>query len=283
LLNLLLNLTAKIQRQVFIFEFFKSRIFIRNISVLILTLLLLFFIALQFLKIFTHHGESLTVPDFKGYSVSEVEKICKEKNLRYIIIDSMYVPDAVYFTVVDQNPKPNSKVKRKRKIYITLSSDTPPKVKMPDLIDVTLRQAISILQSTGLKVGDLEYVPDIAQNVVLKVKKDGREVRPGTFISKGSKIDLVLGDGLSSEKVSVINLVGLTYDEAVFALSGIGLNIGAIILNEAVRDTFSCVVFKQYPTASDVMISQGEAVDVWLTKPENFSKFKNQNSDTIIK
>jgi len=277
-----INLNAKIQSKVFIIEFFKSRIFIRNIIAIVLSLLIMFFLVLQALKIFTHHGESLTVPDFKGYTIQEVEKICKEKKLRYLIIDSMYVPDAVFFTVVDQNPKPNSKVKRKRKIYLTLSSDTPPKVKMPDLIDVTLRQAISILQSSGLKVGDLEYIPDIAQNVVLKVKKDGREVKGGTFISKGSQIDLVLGDGLSSEKVAVISLIGLTYDEAVFALSGIGLNIGAVILNEAVRDTFSCVVFKQYPEASDVMISQGEAVDVWLTKPENFSKVKIQNVDSSI-
>lgn len=265
----------------FIVEFLRSKIFLRNVTVILILIFVLIIVALQVLKVITHHGESLTVPDLKGYTIDEVEKICKEKNLRFTIMDSMYVPDATFFTVVDQNPKPNSKVKRKRKIYLTISSDTPPRVKMPDLLDVTLRQALSILQSTGLKVGDLEYVPDIAQNVVLQVKKDGRIVRPGTFISKGSKIDLVLGDGLSSEKVSVINLVGLTYDEAVFALSGVGLNIGAVILDEAVRDTLSCLVYKQYPEPSDVMISQGEAVDVWLTKPEKFSKAKQNKPDSL--
>lgn len=250
-------------------DFLKSKIFLRNLLVFVIVVFIFIILILKFLKIYTHHGESLSVPDLKGYTLEEVKEICQEKNLRYVVIDSVYVPDVRYFTVVEQNPRPYSKVKRKRKIYLTICSDTPPRVKLPDLRDVTLRQAISILQSYGLKLGELEYVPDIGKNLVLKVKKNGRILSPGDFVSKGSKIDLVLGDGLSSEKVAVINVVGLTYDEAIFALSGIGLNIGAVILDQAVRDTASCIVYKQYPEPSDVMIPQGDAVDIWLKVPES--------------
>ncbi|HPD64459.1 MAG TPA: PASTA domain-containing protein [Bacteroidia bacterium] len=251
-----------------IIDFLKSKIFLRNLLVFIIVFSVLIFSGLKFLKVYTHHGESLSVPDFKGSTIEEVEKICKEKNLRYEVIDSVYVPDTRYFTVVEQNPKPFSKVKRKRKIYLTICSDTPPRVKLPDIIDVTLRQAVSILQSYGLKLGELEYVPDIGKNLVLKVKKDGRILNPGDYVSKGSKIDLVLGDGLSSEKVAVIDVRGLTYDEAVFALSGIGLNVGAVILSQPVKDTSVCVVYKQYPEPSDVMLPQGDAVDIWLSPPD---------------
>lgn len=237
------------------------------------------FLGLRLLKVVTHHGEALTVPDLYGYNIEEVEKILKDKKLNYEVIDSMYRQDVPFFTVIEQNPKPMSKVKRNRRIYLTISSDIPPKVKAPNLIDVTLRQAVTILKGLGLLVGELEYFPDIAHNVVLRMKKDGRVIKPGTYIPKGSTIDLVLGDGLSSQKTAVINLTGLTVEEAMIALSLTYLNVGAVIADATVKDTLNSVVYRQYPPASSVEIAQGESVDVWVTHPENFKKMNLQRTN----
>ncbi len=185
------------------------------------------------------------------------------------------MPGVPYFTVVEQMPKANNKVKQNRTIYLKISSDKPPKTHLPNLNDVSLRQAISILQSSGFKVGELEYVPDIAQNQVVKVKKDGRVLEPGVYLKKGSTIDLVLGDGLSTKKVRIPDLRGLTYDEAMFALTGYGFNIGATIFDPEVEDSSMAIIHKQIPLPDpDVKIAQGESIDLWLTTEEKFKALK---------
>jgi eukaryotic-like serine/threonine-protein kinase len=258
-----------------LFFFLKSRFFLKNIILAILILILMLISVLSFIRIYTSHGESLTVPDLSGMTMQEVEDVCKQRHLRFEIQDSVYVKNVPFFTVVEQSPKALSKVKKNRKIYLSISSDEPPKVKLPNLIDVSLRQARVILNNFGLLIGELKYEPDIAQNVVLRIEKDGRRLKPGDMIRKGTAIELVLGDGLSSKKVHVLDVRGLSLDEAIFALSGYGLNLGASLYDENVSDSSEAVIYKQRPMPDpELLIAQGEVVDVWMTSPAHFEKLK---------
>jgi len=237
--------------------------------VVVLLVLLLIFSSIQ--KVYTHYGEALTVPDFTGYTIEKVEQVCKEKDLRFKVIDSTYAANTPVFTVFEQSPKPNSKVKRKRMIYFTITTDKPPKVRIPNVIDVSLRQAVTLLQGFGLKVGEMKYVPGIAQNVVIRIERKGRILQQGTLIDKGSYIDLVMEDGESAEMVPVQDLAGLTVEEAMFALSGFALNVGGTVYDKMVKDTSRAVIYKQSPGPSDDnIISKGSSVDVWLTTPDNY-------------
>lgn len=254
-------------------EFFTGRTFLANLTLLVAIILVLFFGLNLAMRAYTHHGESLTVPDFKGMSLEEVGKNCNERGLRYMVKDSTFVQGAPVFTVVEQSPKALSKVKKNRTIYLTLSSDNPPKVKLPNLIDLTLPRATVLLNGFGLKTGEITYVPGIAQNVVIRVLKNGREIEPGTFISKGSTVDLVLEDGYTNSKVEVQELRGLTIEEANFTLSGFGLNLGAVVYDKAVKDTSRAIIYKQRPLpGEDKTMSQGESIDVWLTTPEIYKE-----------
>ncbi|MDZ7635491.1 MAG: hypothetical protein U5L72_14095 [Bacteroidales bacterium] len=53
------------------------------------------------------------------------------------------------------------------------------------------------MQLSGLEVGQLNYVPDLTVDFVLKQTLHGRNVSPGDSVQKGMVIDLVLGRGLS--------------------------------------------------------------------------------------
>ena len=64
---------------------------------------------------------------------------------------------------------------------------------MPDLVNLSLRQAKAKLESSGLKMGELTYTPDIAKNAVLKQFARGVEIEKGTSIVKGATIDLEMG------------------------------------------------------------------------------------------
>src|SRR5688572_17356398 len=138
-------------------------------------------------------------------------------------------------------------------------------IKMPDLVDVSLRQAEAILQSNGLKTGNLVYRPDLAKNAVLAQLYKGAEIKPGSDISKGSVIDLVLGDGLGNTMVSVPNLVTLTKSEAMFVLKASSLTIGSVYFDEDVKNPETAKVYRQNPSYSDSStIAQGQAVDIYL-------------------
>jgi len=246
-------------------EFFTSKIFLVNFALTLLFMTAVFVFTYKYLNSYTHHGESISVPDLRGLKRERLESFVSDKHLRYSIVDSIFELDKPAGIVVDQDPIPDSKVKEGRTIYLTVNAGLPPKVKMPDLIDVSYRQAEAILLTFGLKVGSLIYKPDLAKNAVLGQQYRGVPIQPGTEITKGSVIDLVLGDGLGNSQVPVPNLIGLAKGEALFVLKGSSLNAGTLFYDHGVKDSLNAKVYRQFPEASDSSsINQGEAVDLYL-------------------
>ena len=246
-------------------DFIRSRFFWINVLIAIVLLLGIVKFTMGSLRGFTHHGESIIVPDLHDLAISEVEEKLTALKLEYLVNDSSYIAGKKPNVILDQDPPADSKVKEGRTIYLTVNASLPPKVKMPDLIDVSFRQAEAILLTFGLKVGTLIYKPDLAKNAVLGQHYKGSDINPGIEIPKGSVIDLVLGDGLGNSQVPVPNLIGLTKGEALFVLKGSSLNIGSLFYDHGVRDSTNAKVYKQSPESSDSSsISQGEAVDLYL-------------------
>ena len=247
-----------------LWDFFKSRAFWFSIAgILVLGGGSMYFLY-NWLDSYTHHGESITVPDVRGMTEEKLVRFIEDKHLQYKIVDSLYEDGKEPGTVIEQDPKPDSKVKENRTIYLTVNSSRPPKVKMPNLIDVSYRQAEAILQTFGLRVGQTVYKPDLAKNAVLDQVYKNRTIDPGTEIYKGSAIDLVLGDGLGNAEVPVPNLISLTKGEALFVLKGSSLNIGTITFDPGVKNVESATVYRQIPPAGGTTIKQGEAIDIFL-------------------
>lgn len=140
-------------------------------------------------------------------------------------------------------------------------------VKVPALKDVSLRQAEAILNASGLRMGEQIFKPDLAKNAVLSMMMNGRELKAGNEVPKGSAIDLIVGDGLGNTLVTVPNLIGLTYDEALFVLKGSSLNVGSVFFDGVSRDTLNAVIYDQRPEADEeATINQGEAIDLYLKR-----------------
>jgi len=145
------------------------------------------------LAVYTHHGETAEVPDFKGKAINELEAFVAGKNVGYIIIDSIYAPKEKSGIVIKQDPEAKSLVKRNRTIYLYVTSTQAPQISMPKLVDRSTRQAISMIESYGLKVGELKEIVAGCKGCVLKQYFNGKEIMPGEGIKKGSKIDLTIG------------------------------------------------------------------------------------------
>lgn len=249
------------------FQFLKSKDFFKHLSIAVVSIGIVLFVIFKWLNVYTRHGETVTIPDLKGLEISEAMEILEEQGFRYVI-DSIYTDKAAQGTVYEQEPEANSLVKENRNIYLTIVSSDAPSIKLPDLIDVSLREAQAILESYGIKINQLIYKPDLAQNAVLAIQYKGRALKKGDELKKGDAVDLVLGDGYGNLKVSIPNLVGLTYDEALFVIQGSRLILGAIIFDGGKTDTSKAIVYKQSPEfSSDTsvnQISQGETIDLYL-------------------
>ena len=168
-------------------------------------------------------------------------------------------------TVLDQDPASGSKVKENRTIYLTINATQPPDVKMPDLVDVSFRQAEAMLQSFGLVVGDVIYRSDLAKNAVLQQLYKNKSIKPGTMLPKGGVIDLVLGDGLGDIDVPIPDVIGLTLEDALSILKKASLTIRNIHYDPGVRDSLSAKIYLQKPSSEDgITLKQGNGIDIFL-------------------
>lgn len=178
-------------------SFLKDKPFIFHIALASTFIIVALWIILRLIASYANHNDNLIVPDMSKMKVDDIEAFFEEKdlNLKYEIIDTIYKENFPKGVVAEQDPIPGTKVKPERIIYLTVTSKTKEITKMPNLIDLSLKQATSVLESNGLKLGRLEYVKDIAENAVLKQQYKGRDITSGTSIEKGSTINLVVGKG----------------------------------------------------------------------------------------
>jgi len=248
-----------------IFSFIKSKSFRNNLLVAVGVLLLIGLTMQFWLSSFTKHGETIAVPDFRGMNQEKAIAISEENNLEIVVVDSLYEIGKKPGVILDQDPAPKTNVKEGRAIYVTLNASLPPKVKMPNLIDVSLRQAEAMLESYGLKIGRTTFKPDLAKNAVLEQLYKGSSIAPGKEINKGAAIDLVLGNGEGTAEVAIPDLTGLTRGEANFVLKGSSLLLWNVRFDPGVRDTLAATIYRQIPAADEnAVIHQGETVDIYL-------------------
>ncbi len=248
-------------------SFLTTKTFLMHLSISLLAFFSLMMIIFHSLGVITHHGEGLSVPDFTGMSLKDAMELASDKNLELKIIDSVYNAPGKKGSIISQTPPPNFKVKEGRNIHVVLKTFNPEKISMPDFTGVSLIQAKADIESFGLKIGNLRYVPDIATNNVLRQFFNGKPIAPGTSIEKNSSIDLELGRGASGQITQVPNLLGFNRGEAYQKATDKSLNIGAMNFDETVittEDSITAIVWKQSPS-KNAQSTMGSSIEIWLT------------------
>ncbi len=251
-------------------EFFKSKYFFTQLILAGILAIVILWLSLKFLDIYTLHGQTIEVPDLEGLYKEDVITLLEDRNLNYDIHDSIYDPEREKETVAAQDPLPGINVKRGRTIYLTMVARLPEKTVMPQLTDLSLRHALTLLETHGLKVGKLEYVPNIAKNAVLEQKYKHGTIKPGTKIEKGTPIDLVLGKGLTSEKVPVPFVIGMTREEALMEINRSSLNIGEEEYLD--NDSVNVKVYQQRPDVLEKTsyLKMQSTVDLYYRSADDF-------------
>ncbi len=241
---------------------------------------------LYYLDDYALHGQSIEVPDCLGKSYAELVDELDADKFQPIIADSIYLKEMKSGDVVEQIPKAGRKVKEGRKIYLTIAAFSPPKVSMPKLVDLSLRQATALLKTYGLELGTLKYRPDVCTNCVLGQELNGVDLDEGIKIPRGTAIDLTVGQGLSNELTGVPYLIGLNLKLAKNLLMSSFLNTGAIGYDPntvlTAEDSANAKIYRQAPFYSEEpIIRMGSSVDIFLTLDTNRIVHSVNPADTL--
>lgn len=186
------------------FNFLRSRTFLIQLGLAALVIIVLVFVALSWLNSSTNHGEFVEVPDFSKMSVMEMRKAVEDADLRYEVLDSAnYNPSYPRFSIIDQNPPAGNKVKENRKIYFTVNPSGYKKVTVPNIIQVTQRNAASMLRAVGLDVQRVTYIDELGEDMVYYIKYKGKRINTGDKLPKTSKVELVCGNGTVTARAQI--------------------------------------------------------------------------------
>jgi beta-lactam-binding protein with PASTA domain len=256
-----------------------NNLLFRNICLAAILIIFLLILSNVFLDVFTRHGKSAPVPDFTGKLLDSVLVIAKKNNLRIEIIDSVFRIDIPRGSVLLQNPEPGAHVKKNRKIFLTMNSFSPRKEAVPNVKDISLRQAKTVLHAKGFRIGKLEYSYEhrFTNDVFAQIYK-GREIEPGVLLPVGEYINLKLGLKMEADSVSattnVPKVLGYTKQTVEDLIIENSLNYILTFDRKGVKtitDSLNCVAYDQDPPAGSIAY-YGDNVRVKLKLPEKSKK-----------
>ena len=199
------------------FSFKKNRAFWLNLIAMPIVVIGIIFGVLHWLDDYTHHGQSIIVPNVKGLPLKQAEAEFGKKNLKTVVVDSNFVKGMPAGAVLEQTPEGNSKVKEGRTIYLTINTADVPKIAIPDIIDnSSSRQAEARLRAMGFKLTAPELVEG-EKDWVYGVKYKDKRLMSGDKIPRESVLTLCIGageEGLPNDSIQA-NETGITDDKPV--------------------------------------------------------------------
>ena len=197
------------------FSFKKNRAFWLNLIAMPIVVLAIIFGVLHWLDDYTHHGQSIIVPNVKGLPLKQAEAEFNKKNLKAVVIDSNFVKGMPAGAVLEQKPSSGAKVKTGRTVYLTINTAEMPRVAIPDIIDnSSYRQAEARLRALGFKLTAPEIISG-EKDWVYAVKYMEKELTNGEKIPRESVLTLVIGnDEIKADSLNTDSLiVGTTKGE----------------------------------------------------------------------
>lgn len=172
---------------------------------------------------YTNYKEGVTVPDVTKISLTEAQQKLETFGLRHEVLDRRANASYPANYILEQEPAALQIVKPNRKVYLTVNTEVRPTAVVPDVEDLSLRNARIQIENYGFEVGTISYESSRFRNAVME-----QSLAPGDTADKGSVINLVVSDGLGDRMVAVPDVIGLRLTEAQQQLREAGLRIEEI-------------------------------------------------------
>lgn len=152
------------------------------------------------LEVYTHHDESVDVPNLVRMNASDARRMLMEKGLEMMVSDSGYNKQLPADCILLQTPNSGMRVKLGRTIYVTVNSPLSPTFPIPDIVDnSSYREAEARLTALGFKLLPPKRITG-ERDWVYGVLCRGHHVNTGDQVSIESPLTLLIGNGQYGEE-----------------------------------------------------------------------------------
>jgi len=179
--------------------------------------------ALAALRWFSPAGDSVTVPSFVGMQYDDAQTAAKSAHLDLHIVARKPDYHARKDQIVGQLPSAGGHVREGRVVDVVVS-DGEPTTKVPNVANMSVRDATVTLENARLDVGAVsnQYNTDVAEGTVLSQKPEALSQVPA-----GTKVDLVIAKGRPVAYAP--NFVGMSIAAAAAAAKDAHVGLAAAV------------------------------------------------------
>ena len=150
---------------------------------------------LKWLESYTRHNEAVVVPDVKGLKMDEASSFITKSELNYSIIDSVFSKTVAPGAIVEIAPAAGSKVKKGRILFLTVNALTSQMGEIPEVEDLSFRQAYALLTARGFESVKIEYVNGVYKDLAIGVELRGKLLKQGDKVPLSSSLVLKVSSG----------------------------------------------------------------------------------------
>lgn len=178
----------------FLLKLIKNPIVANLLLAIILTIAIIIG-TLRWLDHYTLHNEAVVVPDVKGLTLDEADEFFKNSKLRYNVVDSVFSKDVAPGAIVELVPAAGSKVKENRIVFVTINAQTSQMAKIPEIQDLSFRQAYALLRSIGFTSVEIEYVAGEYKDLAVAVELNQRPLTKDEYVPLNAPLTLKISSG----------------------------------------------------------------------------------------
>ncbi len=258
--------------------YLKSKDFKYTLIAVLLFLGIFTLFTFLWLRMYTHHGQELELPDYTGFQYEDAAKDARKKKFKMSVLDSIHVLGKPGGEILKQDPAPKSLVKQKRMIYVTITKRSPDKImsgRLPEMYGKNYaRKQRELAEHFEIKskIVDKRFDPgETGQILEVRYKgktiMDSRRRKNDVPIEKGDVLDFVISEK-SGGMVVVPDLVCKTYEEAQFLLENLGLVVGEVTEKGSIETMSSAFIVEQEPAeGEEIMMETPILITVSQNKP----------------
>lgn len=244
----------------------KLKTILLSLCIAIIVAVILILALICGLRYYTEHGQEVVVPHVANLYLEEAKIIAASEGLHIEVIDSTYSTKTPLGTIVEQNPVAGARAKHGRTIYVIQNARYRRPIVLPELRDLSLRQAETTIRVLGLQIAEIIYEPSIYKNIVLDIRQDDTPIVGGTRLEEGSSITLVVGKGKGTKQVAIPTITGKSLEEARSWLLTNSLSLGSVEYDieptDETKDQY--IVYQQIPESGTVVV-EGTTVNIKLS------------------
>jgi beta-lactam-binding protein with PASTA domain len=230
---------------------------------------------------YTNHGQKLVLPDFVDMPVEAAKTEAEKETFQIIVNDSVHIIGKPGGIIIDQNPKPDSKVKENRKIYVTTTKYVADQIKvagLPSLYGRDFERKSKELSFMDINSTVKDYIYDPGEpNHILEVYYNGQQIiskegrQEDVKIEKGGTLEFVLSKRYGGE-MSIPDVECMDYESAFFLIENLKLKVGKIIPQGEISDQSTAYIVSQFPIYDpEGLIKIGDEIELTISqaKPAN--------------